>query len=164
MAEKEIPYVFEAGKGINAEKINTNFSFVVNLANDNEQALANIDKTALRKDGSNIEQDAINKFKQEEPILITGTAARGDIALTDNKTHFLSLTGNGKIILPTVQQDQYSHTITLIVDGGDYSLDVSNSGMLPAILTRTSIDDSKPYNVLYIYHKVHRVWYYYISQ
>lgn len=152
-------HTFEAGKGINAIKINENFTEVRDLANDNETTLYRLSQTALLKDGSNLTQDIITKFQQEEPVVLTNKS--GDISLTDNKTHFLSLSGAGKIVLPTVNQDLFSHTITLIVDGSSYSLDL---GTTNKILTKGDVDVSKPYSVLYIYHKVHRAWYYYISQ
>lgn len=152
-------HTFEAGKGINALKINENFTEVVDLANANEAALLQLSQTALLKDGSNLSQDVVNKFKQDELIVLENR--QGDIVLTDNKTHFLSLSGAGKIVLPTVPTDQFSHTITLIVDGSSYSLDLGSTNV---ILTKGDVDVSKPYNVLYIYHKVHRAWYYYISQ
>lgn len=155
-------YTFEAGKGVNVEKLNANFTEVKDLANTNETALLQLSQTALLKDGSNLSQDVVDKFKQDKPIVLENR--QGNIALTDNKTHFLSLSGAGKIVLPTVLTDQFSHTITLIVDGSSYTLDASNGGTLPQILTKGDVDVSKPYNVLYIYHKVHRAWYYYISQ
>lgn len=162
MEEKKVPHIFEAGKGINATNINADFKYVQDSANSNESKLTDIDSKALRKDGTNIEQDLVDKFKQDEPIVLENRW--GDIALTDNKTHFLSLSGNGKIILPNISDDQFSHTITLIVNGSSYTLDASNGGTLPQILTKGDVDISKPCNVLYIYHKVHRAWYYYISQ
>lgn len=152
-------HTFEAGKGINAIKINENFTEVRDLANDNETTLYRLSQTALLKDGSNLTQDIITEFQQEEPVVLTNKS--GDISLTDNKTHFLSLSGAGKIVLPTVNQDLFSHTITLIVDGSSYSLDL---GTTNKILTKGDVDVSKTYSVLYIYHKVHRAWYYYISQ
>lgn len=152
-------HTFEAGKGINAVKINENFTEVVDLANSNETALLQLSQTALLKDGSNLSQDAVNKFKQDEPIVLENR--QGNIALTDNKTHFLSLSGSGKIVLPGIADDQFSHTITLVVDGSSYSLDLGSTNV---ILTKGDVDVSKPYSVLYIYHKVHRAWYYYISQ
>lgn len=152
-------HTFEAGKGINAVKINENFTEVMDLANSNETALLQLSQTALLKDGSNLTQDVIDKFKQDEPIVLENR--QGDIALTDNKTHFLSLSGSGKIVLPTVLTDQFSHTITLIVDGSSYSLDLGSTNV---ILTKGDVDVAKTYSVLYIYHKVHRAWYYYISQ
>lgn len=152
-------YTFEAGKGVNLVKLNANFTEVQNLANANETALLRIEQTALRKDGGNLTQDIVDEFRQETPIVLS--SKKGNISLTDNKTHFLSLSGAGKIVLPTVPTDQFSHTITLIVDGSSYSLDLGSTNV---ILTKGDVDISKPYNVLYIYHKVHRAWYYYISQ
>lgn len=152
-------HTFEAGKGINAVKINENFTEVVDLANANEIALSRIEQTALLKDGRNLSQDVVDKFKQDEPIVLENR--QGDIALTDNKTHFLSLSGVGKIVLPSIVADQFSHTITLIVDGSSYSLDLGSTNV---ILTKGDIDVAKTYSVLYIYHKTHRAWYYYISQ
>lgn len=152
-------YTFEAGKGVNLVKLNANFTEVQNLANSNEMALLRIEQTALRKDGINITQDIVDEFRQETPIVLS--SKKGNISLADNKTYFLSLSGAGKIILPTVPTDQFSHTITLIVDGSSYSLDLGSTNV---ILTKGDINVSKPYNVLYIYHKVHRAWYYYISQ
>lgn len=152
-------HTFEAGKGINALKINENFTEIVDLANANETALLRIEQTALLKDGTNLSQDVVDKFKQDEPIVLKNR--QGNIALTDNKTHFLSLSGAGKIVLPSIADDQFSHTITLIVDGSSYSL---NLGSTNVILTKGGVDVAKTYSVLYIYHKIHRAWYYYISQ
>ena len=152
-------HIFEAGKGINALNINKNFTDVMNLANANEVALLRIEQTALRKDGRNLTQDVVTQFQQDEPIILENQ--KEDIVLTDNKTHFLSLSGNGKIVLPNIADDQYTHTITLIVEGGTHSLDLGTSNV---ILNKGDIDVEKTYNVLYIYHKVRRAWYYYISQ
>lgn len=152
-------HTFEAGKGINALKINENFTEVVDLANANETALLRIEQTALLKDGKNLSQEVVDKFKQDEPIVLENR--QGDITLTDNKSHFLSLSGAGKIVLPSIVDDQFSHTITLIVDGSSYSLDLGSTNV---ILTKGDVDVAKTYSVLYIYHKIHRAWYYYISQ
>lgn len=152
-------YTFEAGKGVNLVKLNANFTEVQNLANSNETALLRIEQTALRKDGRNLTQDIVDEFRQETPIVLSNK--KGNISLTDNKTYFLSLSGAGKIVLPTVPTDQFSHTITLIVDGSSYSLDV---GSVNSILTRGNIDISKTYNILYIYNKINKKWYFYISQ
>lgn len=152
-------YTFEAGKGVNVKKLNANFAESKNTANANESKLLELYNKSLRKDGSNLSQDVVDKFKQDEPIVLE--SRQGDIVLTDNKTHFLSLSGNGKIVLPTVPTDQFSHTITLIVEGSNYSLEL---GTTKPILTRENIDVSKTYNLLYIYHKVNRAWYYYITQ
>ena len=152
-------HTFEAGKGINAIKINENFTEVRDLANANETALLRIEQTALRKDGRNLTQDIVDEFRQETPIVLS--SKKDNISLTDNKTHFLSLSGAGKIVLPSIADDQFSHTITLIVTGSSYSL---NLGSTNVILTKGDVDVAKTYSVLYIYHKVNRAWYYYISQ
>lgn len=152
-------HTFEAGKGINALKINENFTEVVDLANANETVLLRIEQTALRKDGRNLTQDIVDEFRQETPIVLS--SKKGNISLADNKTYFLSLSGAGKIVLPSIADDQFSHTITLIVDGSSYSLDVGSTN---SILTRGYIDISKTYNLLYIYNKINKKWYFYISQ
>lgn len=152
-------YTFEAGKGVNVEKLNANFTESKNVANTNESKLLELSNKALRKDGSNLTQDIVTKFQQEEPVVLTNKS--GNISLTDNKTHFLSLSGAGKIVLPTVNQDSFSHTITLIVDSNSYSLDLGTTNV---ILTKRDVNVAKTYSVLYLYHKVRRAWYYYISQ
>lgn len=152
-------HTFEAGKGINAVKINENFTEVVDLANNNETALLQLSQTALLKDGSNLSQDVVDKFKQDEPIVLENR--QGDIALTDNKTHFLSLSGNGNIVLPTVLTDQFSHTITLIVDGSSYSLDL---GTQKHLYNPLNIDTTKYYSIIYIYNKIDKSWYFSLTQ
>lgn len=152
-------HTFEAGKGINAVKINENFTEVVDLANANETALLQLSQTALLKDGSNLTQDVIDEFKQDEPIVLENR--QGDIALTDNKTHFLSLVGAGNIVLPNVLTDQFSHTIVLIVQGSDYSLYV---GTDKKIYSYDEIDTTKTYSVLYIWNKIDKSWYSSITQ
>lgn len=152
-------HTFEAGKGINAIKINENFTEVVDLANANETALLQLSQTVLLKDGSNLSQDVIDKFKQDEPIVLENR--QGDIALTDNKTHFLSLSGAGKIVLPTVLTDQFSHTITLIVDGSSYSLVL---GTEKHLYNPLNIDTTKYYSVVYIYNKIDKSWYFSLTQ
>ena len=152
-------HTFEAGKGINAVKINENFTEVVDLANANETALLQLSQTALLKDGSNLTQDVIDEFKQDEPIVLEN--CQGDIALTDNKTHFLSLVGAGNIVLPNILTDQFSHTIVLIVQGSDYSLYV---GTDKKIYSYDEIDTTKTYSVLYIWNKIDKSWYSSITQ
>lgn len=159
MEEKKVPHIFEAGKGVNLVKLNADFKYVQDSANSNESKLADIDSKALRKDGANIEQDLVNKFQQEEPILLENK--RGDIALTDNKTHFLSLAGAGNIVLPNILTDQFSHTIVLIVQGSNYSLYV---GTDKKIYSYDEIDTTKTYSVLYIWNKIDKSWYSSITQ
>lgn len=153
-------HIFEAGKGINAEKINDNFSQVQTQSNTNETAINNIADTALLKDGSNLTQSAINTFQQQTVNVITGD---GTISLADDPTvaNFLTLTGNGTILLPTVTSDQYSHTISLVVAGGSYSLGL---GTTYHLYNNLDIDTTKTYNVLYIYNKLDNHWYYSLTQ
>ena len=153
-------HIFEAGKGINAEKINDNFSQVQTQSNTNETAINNIADTALLKDGSNLTQSAINTFQQQTVNVITGD---GTISLADNPTvaNFLTLTGNGTISLPTGASDQYSHTISLVVAGGPYSLGL---GTTYHLYNNLDIDTTKTYNVLYIYNKLDNHWYYSLTQ
>ena len=150
--------VFEAGKGINCVKINDNFSQLQTLTNDNETAIDTVANTALLKDGSNLTQAIVSEFQQQTPNIIT---ADGTISLADNSANFLTLTDNGVISLPAVATDSYSHTITLVVEGSPYTLDL---GTTYSILTKDDLDTTQPYSVLYMYHKVRGAWYYYISQ
>lgn len=150
--------IFEAGKGINATKINDNFSQVQNQSNTNETAINNIASTALLKDGSNLTQSAINTFQQQTPNILSSS---GTISLSDNTANFLTLTGNGTISLPAVASDQYSHTISLVVAGGSYSLGL---GTTYHLYNNLAIDTTKMYNVLYIYNKLDNHWYYSLTQ
>lgn len=151
-------YVFEAGKGINATKINANFSELQNQTNTNETDIGNLASTALLKNGSNITPSLVATFQQQTPNVITGD---GTIVLTDNSANFLTLTGNGTISLPAVASDQYSHTINLVVAGSEYSLDL---GTTKHLLNPIIIDTTQTYNVLYIYNKIDDSWYYSITQ
>ena len=150
--------IFEAGKGINAVKINDNFSQVQSQSNTNETAINNIASTALLKDGSNLTQSAINTFQQQTPRILRRS---GTISLLDNTANFLTLTGNGTISLPTVPNNQYSHTISLVVDGGLYSLGL---GTTYHLYNNLDIDTTKTYNVLYIYNKLDNHWYCSLTQ
>lgn len=150
--------IFEAGKGINATKINDNFSQVQNQSNTNETAINNIASTALLKDGSNLTQSAINTFQQQTPNILSSS---GTISLVNNTANFLTLTGNGTISLPTVASDQYSHTISLVVAGSNYSLGL---GTTYHLYNNLAIDTTKTYNVLYIYNKLDNRWYYSLTQ
>lgn len=151
-------YVFEAGKGINATKINANFSELQNQTNTNETDIGNLASTALLKDGSNITPSLVATFQQQTPNILSTS---GTIALTDNSANFLTLTGDGTILLPNIPADQYSHTINLVVAGSAYSLDLGTTKHLYNPLT---IDTTQTYNVLYIYNKIDNAWYYSITQ
>lgn len=151
-------YVFEAGKGINAVKINANFAELQSQTNTNETDIGNLANTALLKDGSNITPSLVATFQQQTPNVLSGD---GTISLADNTANFLTLTGNGTISLPAVASDQYSHTISLVVAGGSYSLGL---GTTYHLYNNLDIDTTKTYNVLYIYNKLDRRWYYSLTQ
>ena len=155
---KMVMNIFKAGKGINAVKINNNFSQLQTRSNNNETAINNIAKTALLKDGSNLTQSAINTFQQQTPNILSRS---GTISLADNTANFLTLTSNGTISLPAVASDQYSHTISLVVAGGSYSLGL---GTTYHLYNNLDIDTTKTYNVLYIYNKLDNHWYYSLTQ
>lgn len=152
-------YVFEAGKGINATKTNANFSELQSQTNTNETDIGNLASTALLKDGSNLTQTIIDEFQQQTPNILSTS---GTIALTDNSANFLTLTDNGTISLPTVPADQYSHTISVVVAGSTYSLDLGTTKHL--LHFPLPIDTTQTYNVLYIYNKIDSSWYYSITQ
>lgn len=152
--------IFKPGDGINCNKLNENFEMVRKEVNSNEAALGRLDENSLRKDGSNLTPEIINDFKSEQPVMLTTS---GDITLKDNESYFLSLTDNGKIILPVISADQLSHTITVIVAGSEYSLDLGTTAHLAQ--TRTGgLDTQQPYSILYIYNKIDQKWYYCLTQ
>lgn len=153
--------IFQAGKGINATKVNANFAEVQQETNSNESAITNIANNALWNDGTNLTQAIVDDFQKQNPIVLTTTS--GSISLTDNRVHYLSPTGNGTIVLPIPAVDQYSHTIVLIVEPSNYSLDVG-SGTAGTISSQFNIDTTLPYNVLYVFNKIDQHWYYSISQ
>lgn len=153
---------FVAGKGINCNKLNSNFAALQNLANANESDLQKIANTALLKDGSNLTPEVINDFKKDLPIVLSGQS--GDVSLTDNSAYFISLSGNAEIVLPNVPQDQYSHTITVVVMQSEYSLNVDKSGTAEILGSNTELDNTKPFSILYVYNKIDSKWYYYITQ
>lgn len=155
---KMVLNIFQAGKGINATKINDNFSQLQTQSNSNETAINTIANTALLKDGSNLTQSIIDRFQQQTPNVLSSS---GSISLTDNTANFLTLTGNGTIVLPTISPDQYSHTIILVVGGNSYSLNLGTSYHL---YNNLAIDTTKTYNVLYIYNKLDNRWYYSLTQ
>jgi len=153
--------IFEVGNGINANKVNANFAELQTKTNVNETSINTIANTALLKDGSNLTQAIVDDFQKQTPIILTTTS--GTITLTDNRVHFLELTGNGEIVLPNMPTDQYSHTIVLIVQGGTYSLNIARSTNGP-FASQFNVDVALPYNVTYIYNKIDQHWYYSLSQ
>lgn len=151
-------HVFSPGKGINQVKLNYNFAELQQETNTNETAINNIASTALLKNGSNLTQTIIDEFQQQTPNIISNS---GTISLTDNTANFLTLTGNGTIDLPTPASDQYSHTIVLIVEGSNYTLDL---GTAYHLYNNLHIDTTATYSVLYIYNKIDGNWYYSLTQ
>lgn len=152
--------VFQAGKGINATKLNANFSEVQQQANTNESNINTIANTALKKDGTNLTQSIVDDFQKQTPVVLTNQS--GSISLADNKVYFLSLSGNTTIVLPTISDDQYSHTIILYVNGhSGYSLTLGTSNHF---FNYSYADTRNPYSVMYIYNKIDRNWYYSITQ
>lgn len=153
---------FHPGDGINAQKLNENFAEVQGQINDNENQIIDIDETALRKDGSNMTQEMVNDFNKQTPIILSGN---GNINLTDNRVHFLTLTSNNsnKVVLPAVTSDNYSHTIILIVQGSAYSLNIAN-GTAGHLYNDINVNTSNTYSVMYIYNKINNRWYYSLTQ
>lgn len=151
-------WTFQAGNGINCIKLNENFADLQSTTNNNENSINTVAATALKKDGSNLTSSIIADFQKQTPNIITGD---NTITLIDNSANFLTLTGNATIALPTVPADQYSHTISLVVEGSSYSLDL---GTLNHLYTPITIDTTQTYNVLYIYNKIDNSWYYSLTQ
>lgn len=153
--------IFQAGKGINATKLNANFNEVKQQANTNESNITTISNTALKKDGTNLTQSIIDTFQQQTPNILSRS---GTISLADNTANFLTLTGNGTISLPAVASDQYSHTISLVVAGGSYSLDINTATGGRHLFNSLSVNPTKTYSVLFIYNKLDNHWYYSLTQ
>lgn len=151
-------YVFEAGKGINAVKVNANFAELQSQMNTNETNIGNLANTALLKDGSNLTPQIISEFQKQTPNILTGNDI---IFLSDNTSNFLTLTGNATISLPSVAEDSYSHTIILIVEGGLFSL---NLGTGAHFIQDQNIDTNNTYSVMYVYNKINNSWYYCLTQ
>jgi hypothetical protein len=158
---KMVMNVFQAGKGINATKLNANFTELKQQANTNEGNINTIANTALLKDGSNLTQTIINDFNEETTTVLSTS---GTISLADNSANFLTLTGDGVIQLPTISADGYSHTITLVVAGGSYSLDIATATNGKHLLNDVYVDPAETYTVLFIYNKLDNSWYYGLTQ
>jgi len=159
MAQIDELVVFSPGEGIPAPDLNDNFEKLRVAANANETALAAIATTALRADGSNVSQDLINQFNRNSPIVLS--SASGSISLEDNADYFVTLAGNATIVLPTVPADVYSHTITMVVDAGGFTL---NLGTANHLVNNDLINPANPYAVMYIYSKIDNTWYYNLTQ
>ena len=154
--------IFQAGKGINATKINDNFSQLQNQTSTNETNINTIANTALLKDGSNLTQSIVNDFNASEPIVLESS---GTISLTDNRVHYLTLTANNnnKIQLPSISSDSFSHTIVLIVAPSNYSLNIAED-TYGTIGSPVLLDSTLTYSVMYVYNKIDNHWYYTVSQ
>lgn len=154
-------YTFQAGKGINANKINSNFTEVKNQANTNENNINTIANTALLKDGSNMSPGmAINFNKQQTKVVY---ASGNDITLTDNQWYSINLNGNGSnIVLPNVTPGDKSHTIIAMIRSNGYSLNYL--GTTYHLLNDLNVDTTGNYSVMYVYNKLDNHWYYSLTQ
>lgn len=153
--------LFSAGKGVNCVKLNTNFDQVMSDTNDNETQINDIATNALQNDGSNLTQTIIDEFQQQTPNVLSTS---GTISLSDNTANFLTLTGNGVIDLPAITPDQYSHTISLVVGGSAYTLDIGTATGNKHLYNPLAIDTTQTYNVLFVYNKIDSSWYYSLTQ
>lgn len=154
-------WYFSPGKGINMVKINANFANLQQQSNDNEDDITNIENTALLKDGTNLTPAIIADFQSQVPNILSTS---GTITLTDNSANFLTLTGNGVIALPAIPSDNYSHTIILIVEGGNYSLDIATATGGRHLYNDSVVDPENTYSVLFVYNKIENAWYYSLTQ
>lgn len=153
--------VFSPNKGINVVKLNSNFAKLQQQTNDNEDGITTITNTALLKNGSNLTPEIINDFQSQVPNILS---ADGTITLTDNSANFLTLTGNGTIALPTVSSDDKSHTIILIVEGSNYTLDIGTATGDKHLFNDITVDPTETYSVMFIYNKIENAWYYSLTQ
>ena len=147
--------VFVAGKGINCIKLNTNFASLQSLSNSNETSINNIESTALLKNGSNLTQSLVDAFNTVTPTVLTNQS--GTVALQDNKQYYISLAGATTISLPAVASDSISHTISVVVEGSNYSLDLGTAGK--SLGSLLAVDSTRAYQILYIYNKIDNSWY-----
>lgn len=153
-------YVFSAGKGINAVKINYNFAELQQDTNTNETLINTIDAQALKKDGSNLSQSIVDDFNTVTPIVLTNQSST--ISLQDNKSYYISLSGNASVSLPTIVNDNISHTITAVVVPNSWSFNLSAThGTLGSLLYVNAV---LPYQVMFIYNKIDGYWYYSLGQ
>ena len=150
-------WVFEPGKGINCVKLNENFAALQGITNNNESALNTISTNALHKNGDNLEQSAIDAFKKDN---VTVLSTSGSVPLSDGGDYYLTPTGNVTITLPAITPDQFSHTISLIVAGSQYSVDLGTS----YALLSPEVDTENDYSVFFVYNHIDGNWYYYIGQ
>lgn len=152
--------VFQAGKGINATKINDNFSQLQNKSNSNENSINNIYSNAIFKDGTNLSQTIVNEFQKQTPVVLENQS--GIISLNDNTVYFISLSSDTTISLPPISDDAYSHTIVVYVQG--HSGKVLTLGTNKSFFSYLSASTSLPYSIMYIYNKIDKNWYYMLTQ
>lgn len=153
--------VFSPNKGINVEKLNTNFASLQQQANQNEDDILNIANTALLKNGRNLTPEIINDFQSQVPNILS---ASGSISLVDNTANYLTLTGDAQIVLPVVPSDNYSHTIILIVEGGTHTLDIGTATGGRHLFNDITVDPTETYSVMFVYNKIENAWYYSLTQ
>jgi hypothetical protein len=152
--------IFEAGKGINAIKINDNFAQLQSKSNSNESAINFVANNAILKDGTNLSQTIIDDFHKMTPIVLENQSEI--ISLNDNSVYFISLSGNADITLPPIADDAYSHTIVVYVQG--HSGKSLTLGTNKYFFNYSELTVSNPYSIMYIYNKLDRNWYYSITQ
>lgn len=156
--------IFNAGEGISAPDLNTNFDNLKNQTNQNESDITTISNTALKIDGSNVSDATVAAFNRSITVTLPSS---GTSNLTDNAEHFLAPTGNCTLNLPAVTQgDQFSHTVNIAVQGSNFSVTVLANGaaVTTHLLNDISVNTQAPYNLLFMYNHLDGKWYYYISQ
>ena len=156
--------VFNAGEGIPAPDLNDNFDMLRTQSNTNESRITNIENTALRIDGSNVDDATVAAFNRNEVVTL---ATSGASLLTDNAEHFLAPTGNCDLTVPVISQgDLYSHTINIAIQGSNYGVTLYEGGtaITRHLLNGENVDTTLPYNILLMYNHLDGHWYYYISQ
>lgn len=156
--------IFNAGEGISAPDLNTNFNNLKNQTNQNESDITTITNTALRIDGSNVSDATVAAFNRNIIVTLSGS---GTSNLTDNAEHFLAPTGNCTLNLPSVTQgDGFSHTVNIAVMGSNFGVTVKYNGsaVTTHLLNDTSVNTTAPYNLLYMYNHIDGKWYYYLTQ
>lgn len=153
--------IFNAGEGISAPDLNTNFDNLKTQSNTNESGIADIDTNALRVDGTNVSDATVAAFNRSVVVTL-GTS--GSLQLTDNADHFLAPTGNCTLVFPTIDPNEnpkISHTINVAVQGSNY---IVNHGLSNHLLYDSTVDTTAPYNLLFMYNHSDGNWYYYLTQ
>lgn len=156
--------IFNAGDGISAPDLNYNFDALKDQTNQNESNITTISNTALRIDGSNVSDATVQAFNRNTVVTLETS---GIMSLTDNAEHFLAPAGDCYLDTPVVaQNDQYSHTINIAVQGSNYGVTLRENGqpITRHLLNGENVDTTLPYNLLLMYNHLDGHWYYYISQ